>query len=104
MRNIHSYLPDCAFIFVSRCVNSGVFVVLYVALMRFFLLSVQDIEICLQDHTLDKKTRLQSLGRDLMANSIMSDHIKSQIDAYSDRWNILDCQVMSAQTALLPSL
>uniref|UniRef100_A0A8W8JFQ6 Dystrophin n=1 Tax=Magallana gigas TaxID=29159 RepID=A0A8W8JFQ6_MAGGI len=53
---------------------------------------LDDIEICLQDHTLDKKTRLQSLGRDLMANSIMSDHIKSQIDAYSDRWNILDCQ------------
>lgn len=73
-------------------------------MMRFFLLSVQDIEICLQDHTLDKKTRLQSLGRDLMANSIMSDHIKSQIDAYSDRWNILDCQVMSAQTLPLPTL
>ncbi|XP_061169275.1 dystrophin-like isoform X1 [Saccostrea echinata] len=53
---------------------------------------LDDLEICLQDHTLEKKNRLQKLGQDLMANSIMVDHIKTQLDTYSDRWNILDCQ------------
>ncbi|XP_078330229.1 dystrophin-like isoform X4 [Crassostrea virginica] len=53
---------------------------------------LDDVEICLQDHTLEKKTRLQSLGQELVANSIMTQHIRSQLDTYSDRWNILDCQ------------
>lgn len=55
---------------------------------------VQDIETSLRDHTLEKKTALCQLGQDLMANSIMTDVIKKELEDHSNQWNSLDFQVI----------
>ncbi|KAK3089530.1 hypothetical protein FSP39_004327 [Pinctada imbricata] len=53
---------------------------------------LDDLETCLRDHTLERKNRVQDLGRELMANSIMEVKIKDELETYSNKWNILDCQ------------
>ncbi|XP_063403799.1 dystrophin-like isoform X1 [Mytilus trossulus] len=53
---------------------------------------LDDIETSLRDHTLEKKTALCQLGQDLMANSIMTDVIKKELEDHSNQWNSLDFQ------------
>ncbi|XP_069136952.1 dystrophin-like isoform X1 [Argopecten irradians] len=50
------------------------------------------IEMSLREHNSDRKARLQELGQQLIGNSIMSSAIKKEMEEYSQKWNLLDCQ------------